>query len=552
MATLEKLRRKKSVIRAAAYARFSSDHQREESIEAQLRAIREYAEKNDVVIVAEYCDRAKSATTDQRPKFLRMIEDSKKSIFDVILVHKLDRFARNRADSIAYRMELKRNDVSLISVLEYLDEDSPESIILESVLEAMAEYYSKNLAREVNKGLKENAIKGLHTGGIPPLGYDVDPKTKKLVINDNEAMIVKTIFRRTIEGFSYMEIIDELNSKGFLTKRGGIFTKNSLNSILQNRKYTGVYVYNKSASKDVDGKRNGHKYKDESEIICVEDAVPPIISKEEFEIVQQKLSQRKKNRKHSRAIENYLLTNKMICGICGGAYVGARRRRGDKSMWTAYGCNVRYRNKIIGCKNKEISKPYIEGCVLEKLADLVFNDAYIPVVTREYNKYLQDKNGDYVFQLKNLQNQLKALNNDINKLVDLLMKTTSQILIDKLNESEKKKLQIEAKIKSLSSDLIKQEITESDVTLIFQQIKKQLTSGNLKSIKQVIETYVDKIIVYPNEVIVKLNFFPDFRFEPDGKEKDCPETERLQHIQGQSSHPMHQQWLMTLAEKEPT
>ena len=371
-----------------------------------------------------------------------------------------------------------------------------------------------------------------------------------MVINDNEAMIVKTIFRRTIEGFSYMEIIDELNSKGFLTKRGGIFTKNSLNSILQNRKYTGVYVYNKSASKDVDGKRNGHKYKDESEIICVEDAVPPIISKEEFEIVQQKLSQRKKNRKHSRAIENYLLTNKMICGICGGAYVGARRRRGDKSMWTAYGCNVRYRNKIIGCKNKEISKPYIEGCVLEKLADLVFNDAYIPVVTREYNKYLQDKNGDYVFQLKNLQNQLKALNNDINKLVDLLMKTTSQILIDKLNESEKKKLQIEAKIKSLSSDLIKQEITESDVTLIFQQIKKQLTSGNLKSIKQVIETYVDKIIVYPNEVIVKLNFFPDFRFEPDGKEKDCPETERLQHIQGQSSHPMHQQWLMTLAEKE--
>ena len=138
--TLDKIREKKKVIRAVIYARFSSDNQRDESIDAQLRAIHEYAQRNDILIIEEYIDRARSATTDNRPEFLRMIADSKKETFDVVLVHKLDRFARNRYDSIGYRMELKRHHVSLISVLEHLDDESPESLILESVLEAMAEY----------------------------------------------------------------------------------------------------------------------------------------------------------------------------------------------------------------------------------------------------------------------------------------------------------------------------------------------------------------------------------------------------------------------------
>lgn len=142
MKVLDKIRENRGMVRAAVYARFSSDNQRDESIDAQLRAINEYAKRNDIVVVAEYIDRAKSAMTDNRPEFLTMIKDAKKDLFDVVIVHKLDRFARNRSDSIGYRTELKRSGISLLSVLEYLD-DGPESIILESVLEAMAEYYSK-------------------------------------------------------------------------------------------------------------------------------------------------------------------------------------------------------------------------------------------------------------------------------------------------------------------------------------------------------------------------------------------------------------------------
>ena len=183
-------------IPAAAYARYSSDNQREESIEAQLRAIREYAARSGYEIINEYVDEARSATTDNRPAFQQMIADADQ--FKAIIVHKLDRFSRDRYNSAIYRRQLKKKGVSLVSVLDNLD-GSPESIILESVLEGMAEYYSRNLAREVMKGLRETAYKCKHTGGIPPLGYDVLPD-KSYTINDREAEEVRLIFKMYAAG----------------------------------------------------------------------------------------------------------------------------------------------------------------------------------------------------------------------------------------------------------------------------------------------------------------------------------------------------------------
>ncbi len=164
MGVLERLKIREKPAKAALYARFSSDNQRNESIDAQLRAMNEFAHVNNTIVVAEYIDKAKSAMTDDRPQFQNMLRDSAKKNFDILLVHKLDRFARNRNDSIMNRSKLRRNGVFLLSTTEPLDDEKPESIILEAVLEAMAEYYSKNLAREVRKGLKENALKCKHTG----------------------------------------------------------------------------------------------------------------------------------------------------------------------------------------------------------------------------------------------------------------------------------------------------------------------------------------------------------------------------------------------------
>ena len=291
MKVLDRIRENRGTVRAAVYARFSSDNQRDESIDAQLRAINEYAKRNDIIVVTEYIDRAKSAMTDNRPEFLTMIKDAKKDLFDVVIVHKLDRFARNRSDSIGYRTELKRSGISLLSVLEYLDE-GPESIILESVLEAMAEYYSKNLAREVQKGMTENALKGLHTGGTGALGYNVDPITKKYFINEKEAEAVRMIFQMYIEGSGYGVIADALNAQGYMTKASKPFGKGSISSILRNERYTGVYIFNRLSSKDMDGKRNSHLYKAEGDMVRIEGGVPQIISKEDYQLALKKIDRK--------------------------------------------------------------------------------------------------------------------------------------------------------------------------------------------------------------------------------------------------------------------
>lgn len=157
-------------MKAAIYARYSSDNQREESIEGQIRECMEYAEYNDIEIVGQYIDRAFSAKTDDRPDFLRMVNDSSKRLFDIVLVWKLDRFARNRYDSAFYRYNLRKNGVQVVSVKENIS-NGPEGIILEAMIEAMAEYYSANLAQNVKRGFKENALKGRWNGGAVPLGY---------------------------------------------------------------------------------------------------------------------------------------------------------------------------------------------------------------------------------------------------------------------------------------------------------------------------------------------------------------------------------------------
>lgn len=494
--------------KAVAYCRFSSHLQREESIDAQLRAIHEYAYKQGLTIVAEYVDRAKSATTDNRPEFQRMIKDSHEQEFCAVIVHKLDRFARDRYDSAHYRHQLKRNGARLLSVVENLD-GSPESIIMESVLEGMAEYYSRNLAREVEKGKRENALKGLHAGGMPPLGYSVDKATMKLVINEHEAKAVRLIFGRILEGYSYEEVINELNLLGFKTRMGNHFGKNSLHNLLKNEKYTGVYVYSKSAPKDADGKRNGHKYKDESEIIRVEGAVPPLVDKDDFQLVQEKM----KNRKQARpnAIETYLLKTKTVCGCCGGSYVGGRRRRSKGGMYTSYACNNRARRGSEVCQNREISRPYIEGIVLERLAEYVFGNELVPQVTKDYNAFLLEQSGGSKQQVKELTKRMQELQRQIDTALELVMQSKAHSILERLETLEKDKASIEMEIRELESAHPIQQVDECEVRAVFAQIRRQLAEGSLPHLQRVIETYVYRIEIHPDKVIVVFNFFPKIR-----------------------------------------
>ena len=215
---------------AVIYARYSSDNQREESIEGQIRECTAYAEKNGITIVKHYIDRAISAKTDNRPEFQQMIKDSDKKLFDIVLVWKLDRFARNRYDSARYKTQLKKNGVKLMSATEIISE-GPEGIILESVLEGYAEYYSADLAEKVVRGQTENILKGRCNGGRGTFGYTLDSE-RKFHIDPLTSPFVLESFKKYNEGYTMKEIRDWLNENGIRNPVGGAFTYNSVEHML--------------------------------------------------------------------------------------------------------------------------------------------------------------------------------------------------------------------------------------------------------------------------------------------------------------------------------
>ena len=229
-------------MKAVIYARYSSDSQRDESIDGQIRECKEYAERNGLKVLSCYIDRALSAKTDNRPEFQRMIRDSAGGLFDVVLVWKLDRFARNRYDSAHYKAILKKNGVKVVSAKEAIAEDST-GILLESLLEGYAEFYSVELSEKIHRGQKENALKGKNNGGGIPLGYVLNHQTQKLEIDPLTAPLVVEIFTRYADGETVRSIVDDLNGRGLRTRRGKPFRLNSFSALLKNRKYIGEYQY---------------------------------------------------------------------------------------------------------------------------------------------------------------------------------------------------------------------------------------------------------------------------------------------------------------------
>ena len=479
----------------------------DESIDAQIRAIEEYADKNNIKIVNKFIDRAKSATSDKRPAFQEMIKycEEDKTGVSMVIVHKLDRFSRDKYDSVKYKQRLKMKGISVISVTEKLD-NSPESVILESVIEGMAQYYSANLAREVAKGQRENALKALHNGGDAPLGYDV-AFDKTYLINEEEAQAVKIIFDMYVNGYSYGNIIDKLNNLGYTTKRGNKFGKNSLHGILSNEKYTGVYVFNKTQRKGVNGKRNGHKQKSEEEIIKVEGGMPKIIDKEVFLQAQEMMQKRKKAPGSHKATTLYLLTGLIRCGECGHAMQGNRRKDKYGNDYISYRCGCRKQKR--DCKNKEIKRDYLEEFVLTELEKHVLNDEAIPALSKELNKRLKTKSNDNHEMLNNLRNKLDKVNKEIENILTAIMSgIVNSMLKDKLDELEQVKLNLDLKISELSiesNSVESVDITEEQIRSMFGKFKDFILTRNLPECKKFISDYVKEVVVYRDHIEVIFN-----------------------------------------------
>lgn len=494
------------MIQAVAYVRYSSDKQREESIEAQLRAIHAYASKQQIEIVYEYRDEGKSATTDERPAFQQMIRELQVYKPAFVLVHKYDRFARDRFDSAYYKREIHKSGARLVAVDQPLD-DSPESILMESLMEGMAEYYSRNLARETMKGMTENAFKAQFNGGWVPLGYDINAN-KQYVINETEAETVRQIFKMKLEGRTLGAIIKEMNAQGRLTKRGRPFGKNSVFEILRNEKYSGVYCFNKTPKK-VAGKRNSRIKNDDDKIIRVEGAVPEIIPREEWEAVQIMMDECKTGPRNIDG-SSYVLTGVLRCGVCGGAMTGdtvsKKDRQGERQTYRYYTC-VRARKRNGECNHaKQYPADEYEQQVLNVLNDNMLKPKDMNALAERLYKSIQkrDKNKDK--QRIELEKQLKDVENKLQGFFDAIAAGVEyKHMVGQINELGNQKEYLKGKLEA-QTDILS--------TLTVRQIRQYLADkqdydpAKTEDIKRIIAANVDAAILDGDgfEVILKYHF----------------------------------------------
>lgn len=474
---------------AVIYARYSSDNQREESIEGQLRECREYAARNNITLIGSYIDRAQSARTADRPEFQRMIADSEKRLFDAVLVWKLDRFSRDRYDSAYYKQILKKNGVKVISIKENIS-DGPEGIILESILEGFAEYYSAELSQKIQRGHHDNALKAKNNGGYTPLGYVVDPVEHALAIDPITAPLVREIYDRYDKGDRITDICESFRQRGIKTKRGTEFTMGTLNRVLTNRRYIGEY-----------------KYDD----VVIPDGIPAIIEKDQFERVQYRMEANKRAPARAKAQEEYLLTTKLFCGDCGRIMAGESGKNGKGIIYHYYKCGGAKRK--LGCKRKAVKKDWIEEVVVRITVSKVLTDEAI------------DRIADAILEIQNegdtltptLHQQLRECEKGIENLINAIqMGILTSSTKERLEELEKQREAL--KLSLLQAQMERPKYSKEYIVSWISRFKY----GNIHDKayrKEIIDIFVNSVYLYDDHLVFAYNF------------KDGTQTLTLQEIE---------------------
>ena len=460
---------------AVIYARYSSDNQREESIEGQIRECTAYAEKNGITVVKHYIDRALSAKTDNRPDFQQMIKDSEKRLFDIVLVWKLDRFARNRYDSAHYEYQLERNHVKLVSATEPIS-DSPAGIMVKSMLTGMAEYYSAELSEKVVRGMTENVLKGKYNGGTIPIGFKVDEE-KFFQIDPLKAPFVVEAFQRYNDGATMKELMNWLNDSGVTTNRNQKFTYNSVQTMLTNKRYIGE-----------------NHFKD----IVMPDSIPAIVDKDLFEEVQQKIKKNSRAPARHKAEDDYLLTTKLFCGMCGAMMFGECGTGRNKVVHHYYKCATAKRFKT--CKKKTVRKEWLEDLVIAETMKLIQDDAVIDAIVAEVMELQDQENTTLPLLEKQMREVENGIENMLNAIQAGVLTNSTKSRLEKLEAQQK-----ELEIRIAEEKIARPRLSENQVRFWLTRFRK--LDPNVKSHREtLINTFVNAVYLYDEKVLITFNY----------------------------------------------
>lgn len=472
------------------YARYSSHGQNEQSIEGQLKECREYASRNGYTIIAEYIDRAKTGTKDDREQFLKMIEDSKKKNFSGVLVYQLDRFARNKYDSAIYKKQLKDVGIRVLSAKENISND-PAGMMLETVLEGMAEYYSMELSQKIVRGRNINNEHNYFNGGTVTFGYttkEVDspfcdvhgnPIKKKIIEIDNiNGRYVTQTFLDVYNGMKFKEVIEKLKTQGVKTARGGYFDKSSIYRLLRNKKYITIKTY-----------------KGEEHL----DFYPRLVDDEVFYGVQ-KILEKTKHKFDRLSKEEYLLVSKIYCGNCNNQMVGTSGTSKTGKVHNYYICKGK-NNKT--CNSKRIPKNLIEDLVINKARDILTTENINNIANTVVSLVEKEKNTTKINQLnKELKNLDRKKANLVNAIAECDNSNIRKTLYEELSKLEQQHIMLENDI--AEEENLSTVLSKSNVKYFLNQLK----NGNINDIKykkSLIATFIKSVYVYEDKVIIFFN-----------------------------------------------
>lgn len=470
--------------RAVIYARYSpGPNQTEQSIEGQIRECMKYAEQHDLRVIRTYIDRKVSGRTDNRREFQRMMEDSGKKIFDVIILYHTDRFARNRYDSAIYKHQLKQNGVEL----RYATADipaGPEGIILESIMEGWAEYYSAELSRKIKRGMRESALKCHSTGAGRCLGYQT-AEDKSLVIEPKGAKAVQTVFDMYIDGKSHVEICNYLNDLGFRTAQGKPFNKNSVNHIIRNKRYIGTYTYDD---------------------IVIEDGIPPIISKDTFQLAQLEAKRRKNSKRPNAPKAEYMLSGKAFCGHCKSPLVGVSGTGKTGNKWYYYYCQESRAKK--GCTKRPVKRDWLEDLVVRKTIEEVLQQDVVDRIAQvcyEIQLKYREENSDVLFYEFKLAENRKAIKNTMAAIESGVVTKRLPLRLQELEEEEEK-LKAELDF-AKASDFI---ISPEQIEFLLWQFIDPLDDESWEDYKRrIIKCFVQSVFLYDDKLLIYYNVSRD-------------------------------------------
>ena len=467
-------------INAVIYARYSSHGQTEQSIEGQLAKGHEYARSKGYTVIHEYIDRAMTGRNDNRESFQKMLSDTSKHQFSVIIVWKVDRFGRNREEIAFNKHTCKKNGVRVEYVAESLP-DAPEAVILESVLEGMAEYYSLQLSQNILRGQLESAKKCRCIGGTRPLGYTVDEE-RHFVADPKTAPIVQKIFDMYASGSTISQITNYLNEQGIRTTRGKPFTKNSLTALLKNEKYIGLYIY--------------------KDLVRIEGGVPALVDKATFDRVQEMLKINRRAPSHTWTRFEYLLTDKLFCGCCGSPMVGESGFSHTGAKYSYYSCTKKRRDH--SCSKRAVRQDWIEPFVLQKIHELLTDDELLNAIADRVWEFYQS-----IDSTQKEKAALVAQLADVEKGINNLIRAAEAGMFNSAVKARMEEL--DAQKAALTASLAEYELLSKiqltrDSIYFFLARFRDCDINDEDSRKRLVQTFVNAIFVYDDKITITFNY----------------------------------------------